>query len=118
MLSKNIIHIFNEHMTDSPDTNIHMLACFIINNIVVENNIFSREFFDMFNNSIIEEKQELEDGSLVVSFKNKETQEEQDIQLDERLGSIILSNPLFVEVPENDRWVTIGSKYVNNQFLP
>ena len=117
MLSKDVIHIFNEQMTDTPG-DAHMLACFIINNLIVENNIYSREFFNLFHESNISEKEQSEDGSLIILFANKSSGEEQLIQLDERLGSIILSNPLFVEVPDNDRWVTIGSKYINSQFLP
>jgi hypothetical protein len=118
MLSKNIFHIFNEKMSDSPDENTHMLACFIIDSLVVENNIYSKEFFNLFHSSIISEEEQLDDGSIIILFKDKNTSEEQYIQLEERLSSIILSNPLFIEVLDNYRWITIGSKYINNQFLP
>jgi hypothetical protein len=118
MLSKNIIHILNDGVIDSVSPDTHLLACFVINDIVVDNNVFSREFFEMFHNSIIKEDSILETGEVLVSFTNKDSGEIQGVVFDERQGAIVVSNPLLVEVPENSRWVEIGSKYIDGVFYP
>lgn len=102
-----------------PDSNVHMLAAFVIDDVVVEPGIYSKQFFDMFNNSVIsEESENIETGEILVSFKYKDDPEKQYILLKERLASIMLSNPLFVEVPDDKKWIAIGSKYINGEFQP
>lgn len=120
MLSKNIIHILNDGAIENVNLDTHMLACFIIDDIVVDNNVFSIEFFNMFNNSIIDEasSENLPEDNIKVSFTDKDTGEVQYVIFDERQGSIVLSNPKLIEVPENSRWVTIGSKYIDGVFYP
>lgn len=118
MLSKNIPHILNDGAIDNISTDTHTLACFIINDVVVDNNVFSKEFFNMFNNSIIKEESILENGDFEISLTHNVTGEVQYIILDERQGSIVVSNPLLIEVPEESRWVTIGSTYIDGVFYP
>lgn len=118
MLSKNIPHILNDGAIDNISEDTHLLACFIINDIVVDNNVFSKEFFNMFHNSTIKEESVLENGDFEISFTNNITGEVQYVILNERQGAIILSNPLLVEVPEESRWVTIGSTYIDGVFYP
>lgn len=102
-----------------PDPDVHMLAAFVIDGVVVEPGIYSKQFFDMFNNSVIsEESENLETGEIVVSLKYKQDEDKQYMVLPERLASIILSNPLLIEVPEDKKWIAIGSKYIDGEFQP
>jgi hypothetical protein len=118
LLSKDNIHIVLEGQEHNFNENIHSLACFIINETVVENGIYSLELINLFNNSVIEEKEQYEDGDILLTLTHKEDGEEQYMQVDERLGSIMLSNPQLIEVPEGSQWVVIGSKYIDGIFYP
>jgi hypothetical protein len=118
LLSKNVMHIIMPGQDNNFDPNIHMLACFVIGDLVVENGIYSEELFNMFNNSSVEEKEQYENGDILLSLINKETGEEQYMHLDERLGSIMLSEPKLIEVSEGNQWVAIGSKYIDGVFYP
>lgn len=100
------------------DPQIHILACFVIDDIVVENGIYSQEFFDLFNSSTVEEVEQYENGEILLKLVHNQDLEEQRIYLQERLGSIMLSNPKLIKVPEGSQWVTIGSKYIDGVFYP
>jgi hypothetical protein len=118
LLTKNVIHILNQDHYDHFNPAVHMLACFIIDDLVVENGVYSKEFFSLFNNSFVEEKEQYDNGEILLSLKDKRDGIDQFIMLDERLGSIMLSNPKLIEVPEGSQWVTIGSKYIDGVFYP
>ena len=118
LLSKDNIHIFGPGQEHNFNENIHRLACFVIDELVVENGIYSIEFLNLFNNSIVEEKEQYENGDILLTLTHKDDGEEQYIHLDERLGSIMLSDPKLIEVPEGYQWVTIGSKYIDEVFYP
>jgi hypothetical protein len=118
ILNKGIVHIMHEGSFDHVNRDIHKLTCFVINETVVDINVLSVEFITMFNNSIIEEQQQMDNEEILVSFIDKNTQEIQGVQFDERQGSIVLSNPILVEIPEESRWVAIGSKYIDGIFYP
>ena len=49
LLSKDKIHIMLEGQEHNYDPAIHILACFVIEDIVVQNGIYSDEFFNLFN---------------------------------------------------------------------
>jgi len=112
------MHIIVPGQEHNFDPNVHTLACFIIEDLVVENGIYSKEFFDLFNQSRAEEKEQYEDGNILVSLIHNENGQEQNLHLDERLGSIMLSSPKLIEVPDGSQWVTIGSKYIDGVFYP
>lgn len=118
LLSKDIIHIINPGNEQYFNEEVHVAACFIIDDIVVENGMYSREFFDLFNRSHIEEKEQYENGDIRIALTESGGVEKQHMILDERLASIMLSNPQLIEVPENMRWVTIGSQYIDGVFYP
>ena len=118
LLSKNTMHIIVPGQEHNFNPDVHTLACFIIGDLVVENGIYSKEFFDLFNQSRVEEKEQYEDGNILISLIHKEDGQEQHLHLDERLGSIMLSDPILVEVTEGSQWVTIGSKYIDGVFYP
>jgi len=118
LLSKDTMHIIILGQEHNFNSDVHMLACFIIGDTVVENGIYSREFFNLFNESRAEEKEEYEDGQILLSLIHNEDGTEQYMQLDERLGSIMLSSPKLIEVPDGSQWVTIGSKYIDGVFYP
>jgi len=118
LLSKDKIHIMLEGQEHNYNPEIHILACFVIEDIVVENGIYSYEFFNLFNNSIVEEKEEYEDGDILLSLYDQADGSKQYMRLPERLGSIMLSSPKLIEVPEGSQWVTIGSKYIDGVFYP
>lgn len=118
LLSKNVMHIIMQGQEHNFNPNVHMLACFIIDDIVVENGMYSQEFITLFNNSYAEEKEQYENGDIFFTLTHKIDKEEQWIRLDERLGSIMLSNPKLIVVPEGSQWVTIGCKYIDGVFYP
>lgn len=118
LLSKNTMHIIVPGQDHNFNPDVHILACFIIGDLVVENGIYSKEFFDLFNQSRAEEKEQYEDGNILVSLIHNEDGQEQNLHLDERLGSIMLSSPKLIEVPDGSQWVTIGSKYIDGVFYP
>lgn len=118
LLSKNKMHIIIMGQEHNFNPDVHILACFIIEGIVVENGIYSKELFNLFNESRVEEKEQYEDGQILLSLIHNQDGEEQYMQLDERLGSIMLSNPILIEVPDGSQWVTIGSKYTDGVFYP
>jgi hypothetical protein len=118
LLSKGPMHIVMPGQEHNFDPSVHIPACFVIGDLVVENGIYSREFFNLFNESRAEEKEEKENGDILFSLIHNEDGTEQGMHLDERLGSIMLSNPKLIEVPEDSLWVTIGSKYIDGVFYP
>jgi hypothetical protein len=118
LLSKDTMHIIIMGQEHNFNSDVHILACFIIDGIVVENGIYSKELFNLFNESRVEEKEQYEDGQILLSLIHNQDGEEQYMQLDERLGSIMLSNPVLIEVPDGSQWVTIGSKYTDGVFYP
>jgi|LauGreDrversion4_2_1035121.scaffolds.fasta_scaffold107866_2 hypothetical protein len=118
LLSKDTMHIIIMGQEHNFNPDVHIPACFIIDGIVVENGIYSREFFNLFNQSRVEEKEQYEDGQILLSLIHNQDGEEQYMQLDERLGSIMLSDPILIEVPDGSQWVTIGSKYIDGVFYP
>jgi len=118
LLSKNVIHIIPHGQEYNFDPNVHMLACFIIDDLVVENGMYSEELVNLFNNSYAEEKEQYENGEILFTLTHKSDGSEQWMRLDERLGSIMLSNPKLVEVTEGFQWVTIGCKYIDGVFYP
>jgi hypothetical protein len=120
MLNKNVAHIFNSGQEPAGLTaDLHMIACFVIDNLVVENSAYSIEFFNMFNNSIVLEEEYFPDTEEIdVSLTDKNSGEKQYIRLNERLASIMLSSPKFIAVPEDSLWVAIGSKYIDGVFYP
>jgi hypothetical protein len=118
LLSKDTMHIIIMGQEHNFNPDVHILACFIIEDLVVENGIYSKEFFNLFNQSRSEEKEQYENGDILFSLIHNEDGEEQYLHLDERLGSIMLSNPQLIEVPEGSQWVTIGSKYIDGIFYP
>jgi len=118
LLSKDTMHIILPGREQNFDPNFHLPACFIIGDLVVENGIYSKEFFNLFNESVAVEREEYEDGQILFSLIHNEDGTEQNIRLDERLASIMLSSPKLVAVPEDSLWVTIGSKYIDGVFYP
>ncbi len=118
LLSKDKIHIIPPGREQDFNEGIHVAACFVIDDIVVENGMYSREFFDLFNNSSIEEKEEYENEEIRIALTENNSAEKQYMILNERLASIMLSNPQLIEVPESMRWVTIGSQYIDGVFYP
>ena len=118
LLSKDTVHIIMTGQEHLFSPNVHKLACFIIDDLVVENGIYSSELFNLFNNSYVEEKEQNENGDILIVLRHKESGEEQGMYLDERLGSIMLSAPKLVEVPDGSQWVTIGCKYIDGVFHP
>ena len=119
LLDKGYFHIYMPGLGMNPDPDRHTLAAFIIDGLVVEPGIYSKQFFEMFNNSIIREESEDPDtGNITVSLEYKNDGEKQYMILPERLASIMLSSPLLVEVPEDKKWIVIGSKYIDGEFQP
>jgi hypothetical protein len=118
LLSKNTMHIIMPGQENSFDSNIHLPACFIIGDLVVENGLYSKEFFNLFNESRAEEREQLENGDILFTLIHNEDGTEQGMHLNERLGSIMLSEPKLIKVPEDSLWVTIGSKYIDGVFYP
>ena len=112
------MHILIEGQEHNFNPDIHMLACFVIDDIVVENGVYSQEFVNLFNNSYVEEKEQYENGEILLVLRHKEDNEEQFMHMDERLGSIMLSEPKLVAVPEGSQWVAIGCKYIDGVFYP
>ena len=119
LLHKGYFHIYIPGLGMRPDPDVHMLAAFVIDGLVVEPGIYSKQFFEMFNNSLInEESEDLETGEIIISLEYKDEGEKQYMRLPERLASIMLSSPTLVEVPEDKKWIAIGSKYIDGEFQP
>lgn len=93
------------------------VGAFIIDQEVVDINIYSNSFCDIVSLSNISENEpQHNNGDYSINLINKETQEVIQIIVNERLGAIMLSNPIFVIVPQETPWVDLGSKYIDNQF--
>lgn len=118
LLSKDKIHIILPGREQHFNEDVHITACFIINDVVVENGMYSREFFNLFNRSTVEEKEQYENEEILIALTEKNSGQKQYMILDERLASIMLSDPQLIEVPEHMRWVTIGSQYIDGEFYP
>jgi len=94
------------------------VGAFVIDEIVVEIDIYTNEFCDIISSSIASENLEYEDGSILIDFTNKETSEIIQVKLNNKLASIILSDPIFVVVTQETPWVVAGTTYIDGKFGP
>jgi hypothetical protein len=92
------------------------VAAFIIDEAVVEINIYTNEFCDILSSSVATENEQYENGDSLIDFTNKETSDVTQMRLSEKLSAIILTDHIFIVSPEPD-WVVVGSKYINGEFV-
>ena len=119
LLSKDVVHIYIPGVQNVPPSDTHhIIGAFVINEEVVHTGIYSKEFYDLYKNSVISEESENPDtGFITVKFLDGRDNLSMFILLDNKLASIMLSNPDFIEVPDGHEWVFAGTRYVNGEFI-
>jgi hypothetical protein len=117
MLTELDIFFTRTEANPKPSQDEYKVGAFIIDEEAVEVGIYSNEFCSIIESSKAIENQQYEDGDYLIDFVNKETEQTIQIRLNERLSSIILSDPIFVLVTQETRWVVQGSKYINSEFV-
>lgn len=109
--------VFKQENEEKPDMSLHKVGAFIIGEDVVEVGIYKNEFFDMLSESDVSEAEVYDNLDVRLNFTNKQTQDVVDVRLNEMLSAILLSESSLVEVPVESPWVTVGTKYIDNNFV-
>lgn len=109
--------VFKQENEEKPDMALHKVGAFVIGQDVVEVGIYKNEFFELLSVSDISEAEIYDNLDVKLNFKNKETKEVLDVRVNEMLSAILLSNSKLIEVLSETPWVTIGTKYIDNNFV-